>query len=170
GVLNSRLDFGTLQSLTSGGADPNPTLSLNPSAFDFKPPRVTQWNIGIQHKLMSEIIVALASVGSKSKDLLRQVQINALPFGATFQAQNQDPTRAPSAVLGSSALPTDLLRPFQGYGDIRLWDYSGYGNYNGLQTSVCRRFDRGFMFSAFWVWSKALGINSTDFDAGVPNL
>jgi hypothetical protein len=26
------------------------------------------------------------------------------------------------------------------------------------------------MFSGFWVWSKALGINSTDFSAGVPNL
>ena len=51
-----------------------------------------------------------------------------------------------------------------------MWDYSGYGNYNGLQTSVTRRFDRGFMFSGFWVWSKALGINSTDFAAGVPNL
>jgi hypothetical protein len=101
GVLNSRLDFGTLQSLTSGaGGDPNPTLSLNPSAFDFKPPKVTQWNIGIQHKVMSEIIVDLAYVGSTSKDLLRQVQINALPFGATFQQQNQDPTRAPSAVSG----------------------------------------------------------------------
>ena len=49
---------------------------------------------------MSEIIVDLAYVGSTSNDLLRQVQINALPFGATFQPQNQDPTRAPSATLG----------------------------------------------------------------------
>ena len=53
GVLNSRLDFGHAPVLTSAGGDPNPTLSLNPSAFDFKPPRVTQWNVGIQHKLMS---------------------------------------------------------------------------------------------------------------------
>ena len=119
---------------------------------------------------MSEIIVDLAYVGSTSKDLLRQVQINALPFGATFQPQNQDPTRAPSAVLGSSALPNDFLRPYPGYGGIRMWDYSGYSNYHALQTSVTRRFDRGFSFNGFWVWSKALGINSTDFAAGVPNL
>ena len=170
GVLNSRLDFGTLQSLTSAGGDPSPTLSLNPSAYDFKPPRVTQWNVGIQHKLMSEIILDLAYVGSTSNDLLRQVQINALPFGATFLPQNQDPTRAPSAVLGSSALPNDFLRPYPGYSGIRMWDYSGYSNYHALQTSVTRRFDRGFSFNGFWVWSKALGINSTDFAAGVPNL
>ena len=46
-----------------------------------------------------------------------------------------------------------------------MWDYSGYANYHALQTSVTRRFDGGFMFSGFYVWSKALGINSTDFAA-----
>jgi hypothetical protein len=170
GVLNSTLTWGQLQSLTAAGGDPNAVLSLNPTAFDFKPPRVNEWNVGIQHKVWKEVIVDLAYVGSKSSDLLRQVRINSLPFGATFQPQNQDPTRTPSAQLGSSALPDDLLRPFQGYGNIRLWDYSGYSNYNGLQTSVTRRFDNGFMFSGFWVWSKVLGINNDDFSAGVPNL
>src|SRR4029077_8793590 len=44
GVLNSRLDFGVLQSLTSlGVSDPFPTFSLNPTAFGFKPPRTNQW-------------------------------------------------------------------------------------------------------------------------------
>src|SRR6185436_6884739 len=42
GVLNSTLQFGQLQTLSSSGNDPFPTLSLNPSAFDFKPPRVEQ--------------------------------------------------------------------------------------------------------------------------------
>ena len=51
-----------------------------------------------------------------------------------------------------------------------MWDYSGYADYKALQTSVTRRFDKGFMVSGFWVWSKAQGINSTDFSAGVPNL
>ena len=170
GVLNSRLDFGTLQGVTSGGADPFPTLSMNPSAFDFKPPKVQQWNIGLQHKLTGEIIADIAYVGSKSTDLLRQVQINAVPFGATFRPENQDPTRAPSSTPGANALPNDFLRPYPGYANIRMWDYSGYGNYHALQTSVTRRFDRGFAFNGFWVWSKTLGINSTDAAAGVPNL
>jgi Carboxypeptidase regulatory-like domain len=170
GVLNSTLTWGQLQTLTAAGGDPNPTLSLNPTAFDFKPPRVNQWNVGIQHKAWREVILDVAYVGSKSSDLLRQVQINAVPFGATLAPQNQDPTRVPASQLGSSALPNDFLRPFRGYGNIRMWDYSGYANYHALQTSATRRFDRGFMFSAFYVWSKALGINSNDFAAGVPNL
>jgi Carboxypeptidase regulatory-like domain/TonB dependent receptor/TonB-dependent Receptor Plug Domain len=170
GVLNSALQWGRLQDLTSASGDPDPTLSLNPTAFDFKPPRVNQWNVGIQHKVWREVILDVAYVGSKSTDLLRQVQLNALPFGTTLAAQNQDPTRVPAAQLGSSALPNDFLRPYRGYGDIRMWDYSGYANYHALQTSVTRRFDRGFMLSGFYVWSKALGINSTDFASGVPNL
>jgi hypothetical protein len=170
GVLNSSLQWGQLQGVTSTSGDPNATLSLNPTAFVFKPPRVNQWNVGVQHKVFREVILDVAYVGSTSTDLLRQVQINSLPFGATFLPQNQDPTRVPSATLGSSALPNDFLRPFQGYSTIRLWDYSGFANYHALQTSVTRRFDRGFMVSGFYVWSKALGINSTDFSAGVPNL
>jgi Carboxypeptidase regulatory-like domain/TonB-dependent Receptor Plug Domain len=171
GVLVSELQFGRLQDMGTGtGSEPNPTLSLNPTDFDFKPPRVNQWNVGVQHKVWREVILDVAYVGSTSSDLLRQVQINALPFGATLAPQNQDPTRAPAAQLGSSALPNDLLRPYPGYGNIRMWDYTGYANYHALQTSVTRRFDAGFMFSGFYVWSKALGINNDDFSAGIPNL
>ena len=171
GVLNSSVQWGRLQDLSASGAasQPNPTLSLNPTAFDFEPPMVTQWNAGLQKKLFGNFMFDLAYVGSKSDDLLRQVQINAVPRGATFLPQNQDPTRAASAVPGSTALPTDLLRPYQGYGGIRMWDYSGYSNYHALQTGVTRRYDRGLMFSFFYVWSKALGINNDDFTPGLPN-
>jgi hypothetical protein len=170
GVLQSTLQWGRLQDLTAAQGDPPPTLSLNPTAYDFKPPRVQQWNLGIQRKLWRNLIYDVAYVGSNSTDLLRQVQINSLPFGATFRPENQDPTRAPSATPGATAQPNDLLRPYPGYGDIRMWDYSGYSNYHALQTGLSRRFENNWMFSAFYVWSKALGINSTDFSAGVPNL
>ena len=120
-------------------------------------------------KLFGNFMFDLAYVGSKSDDLLRQVQINAVPRGATFAAANQDPTRAASTVPGATALPTDLLRPYPGYGGIRMWDYSGYSNYHALQTGITRRYDDGFMFSFFYVWSKALGINNDDFTAGLPN-
>jgi len=169
GVLVSTLQWGRLQDLTAASGDPNPTLGMNPSGFDFKPPKVTQWNLGVQRKIWSKMIFDLAYVGSKSTDLLRQSQINAVPRGAKFVAANQDPTRAPSATPGATALPDDLLRPYQGYGGIRMWDYTGYSNYHSLQTGLTRRFDKGFMFSAFYVWSKTLSINNDDFATGLPN-
>jgi hypothetical protein len=169
GVLVSTLQWGRLQDLTAAGGDPSPTLAMNPSAFDFKPPKVYQWNVGVQRKLWRNLIFDLAYIGSESRDLLRQSQINAVPRGAKFKPENQDPTRAPSATPGATALPDDLLRPYPGYGNIRMWDYSGSGNYHSLQTSLNRRFDNGFMFSVFYVWSKALTINNDDFSAGLPN-
>jgi hypothetical protein len=170
GVLNSSIQWGRLADVSSGASDPFPTLSLNPTAYDFKPPRVDQWNVGVQHKLVEQYTLDVAYVGSRSTDLLRQVQINAVPFGATFLPQNQDPTRVPSATPGATALPNDFLRPYRGFGNIRMWGYTGYGDYKALQTSLTRRYDRGLMLSGFWVWSKAQGINNTDFAAGVPNL
>ena len=101
GVLNSQVQWGRLQTLATGGGDPDPTLALNPTAYDFKPPKVTQWNVGFQHKLWKEVILDVAYVGSNSTDLLRQENINALPFGAALAPQNQDATRAPAAQLGS---------------------------------------------------------------------
>jgi hypothetical protein len=169
GVLSSTLQWGRLQELTSAGGDPDPTLSLNPSAFDFEPPKVTQWNLGLQQKLFRSFMFDLAYVGSSSTDLLRQVQINAVPRGANFLAANQDPTRAPSATPGATALPLDLLRPFPGYGGIRMWEYSGYSNYHALQTGINRRYENGLLFSFFYVWSKALGIANDDFSTGLPN-
>jgi hypothetical protein len=171
GVLNSTVQWGTMQGLNSGTGDPNPVLAMNPTAYDFVPPKVTQWNLGMQRKLFRNFMFDLAYVGSTSENLLRQQQINALPFGATFLPQNQDPTRVgTSTVPGATALPADLLRPYPGYGNIRYWGYDAYSNYHSLQTGINRRYDNGFMFSFFYVWSKALGIGNNDGSAGVPNL
>jgi hypothetical protein len=171
GVLQSSIQWGTLQTVTGGSSDPFPTLGLSPTAYDFEPPKITQWNLGIQHKLWYNLIFDLAYVGSKNEDLLRQAQINALPIGTTFQASAQDPTRVgTSSTPGATALPVDLLRPYQGYGGIRMWGYDAYSNYHALQTGLSRRFENGFMFSAFYVWSKTLTIANTDFVSGVADL
>ncbi len=100
GVLNSSVAVGPAAGSVERQRRPairTPTLGLNPTAFDFEPPQVTQWNVGFQRKLFGNFMYDLAYVGSKSEDLLRQVQINAVPRGATFLPQNQDPTRAPPA-------------------------------------------------------------------------
>jgi carboxypeptidase family protein/TonB-dependent receptor-like protein len=169
GVLVPSLQWGRLQDLSSATGDPPATLALNPSGFDFKPPVTYQWNIGMQRKLWKNLIFDLAYVGSVNRDVLRQEQINAVPRGAKFLPQNQDPTRAPSATPGATALPDDLLRPYPGYGNIRMWGYDGYFNHHALQTSLNRRFDNGIMFGVFYVWSKTLTINNDDFSAGLPH-
>jgi hypothetical protein len=169
GLLQPLLQWGRLQDLGAAVGDPDPTLTMVPTAYDFAPPKVYGWNLGLQHKIASNLTLDIAYVGSSSKDQFSVEQINAVPYGAKFQPENQDPTRAPSSTPGASALTDDFLRPYQGYGDIRLRDYRGYSNYHSLQTSLQRRFDNGFMFSVLYVWSKALGVNDNDFTAIRPN-
>lgn len=167
GVQVSQLQWGLLQNLTSATSEPAAPVNLTPSAFDFRPPKVYQWNVGLQRKLWKTLVWDAAYVGSKSMDQLRAWQENAVPLGAKFLPQNQDPTRAPSTVPGANALPDNLLRPYPGFGDIRMWDYSSRGNYHAFQTSVNRRFDNGIMFSAFYVLSKALTLeHNNDFAQG----
>jgi hypothetical protein len=162
GMLQPTLQWGRLQDLRAAGGDPNPTLVMWPTAYDFTPPKVYAWNIGLQRKLAHAIVLDVAYVGSSSKNLLGYEFINAVPYGAKLLPQNQDPTRPSSPTPGASALPDDFLRPYPGYGDIGLVGYPGYSNHHSLQTSLQRRFDEGFMFSVFYVWSKTLGINDGD--------
>jgi hypothetical protein len=165
-VLNSRLQWGLLQNLTAAQGDPNTPLGMSPTAYDFNPPKVYSYNVGVQHKLPYKLIFDLAYVGSASRGLLRHSQINEPALGATFDPKNQDPT-LPATSNGSSALPTDFLRPYVGYSQMNMYDYTGWANYNSLQTSLSRRFDNGLMFSVFYVWSKNLTTNGQDYSGGV---
>jgi hypothetical protein len=169
GMLQPSLQWGRLQALDDSKGDPDPTVVMNPTAYDFTPPKVTAWNVGVQRKLWRSIVFDLAYVGSSSKDLLQQRQINAVPWGAKFLPENQDPTRAPSTVPGATALADDFLRPYQGYSGIRLYEYGAFTNYHALQTSLNHRFDNGLMFSVSYVWSKALGTVDSDFATARPN-
>jgi hypothetical protein len=168
-MLNPSLQWGTLQNLTASTTDPYAPLGgMQPTAYDFIPPKVTAWNVGLQHKLMHAIVLDVAYVGSKSDDLLEYDQINAVPAGAMFKPENQDPTRTPSSVPGATALTTDLLRPLPGYGSVQLWQNSAYSNYHALQAGLNRRFDNGLMFSVFYVWSKALTTSDSDWGTRLP--
>jgi hypothetical protein len=168
GLLQPTVQWGTLQNLTGGANDPYPPLGMTPTAYDFVPPKITAWNVGVQHKLWKAVTLDIAYVGSKNENLIEQEQINALPLGTLFKPENQDPTRAPNATPGATALPTDLLRRYPGYGSVRWWAATGESNYHALQTSINRRFDNGLMFSVFYVWSKALGTGNSDWSSRIP--
>jgi len=93
--------------------------------------------------------------------------INAVPYGAAYFAQNQDPTRnLATGIPGSNALPADLLAPFQGFNNnnIVYIEYIEKSNYNSMQASINRRFSRGLLIRGNYTWSKALGAYSDDSD------
>jgi hypothetical protein len=148
----------------------NPTTALlAPSSllgldYNGKFPTVMNYNLGIQTQLPYKFVLDTAYVGSQSRHLLDKLNLNAIPYGTTFLPQNQDPTKNPNAVLGSSAYDANFLRPYAGFGDISIHREGSYANYNSLQVSVNRRFSGGFFFGLAYTFSKALGITSADGD------
>jgi hypothetical protein len=157
----------------AGATGYNAPVGLMANVYDWKLPTVYQWNLGIQVKLPAAFILDVAYVGSESRNLLQQRQINALPYGTAYAASSQDPTRgqtcsgcsALSTVPGANALPTDLLRStYPGYSAVRLWEFSAYANYKALQSTVSRRFSKGLMFTVNYTRSSAKGIAGGDWD------
>jgi hypothetical protein len=166
GVSQPNLGNGLLQdlaaALAAAGSVPAAVSGSNPSEYEFTLPTVYAWNIGAQVKLPSSFVLDVSYVGNKATKLLGQKQINALPYGTTYKPENQDPTRT-SGALGTTAKPYELLRPYPGYGTIRMWGSVGESNYNALQTTLQRRFDNGLMVGVSYTFSKTLGTGTSDY-------
>ncbi|HKX31327.1 MAG TPA: TonB-dependent receptor [Blastocatellia bacterium] len=142
-------------------------FDLNAFSFEGKIPTVYSFSLGVQAKLPADLLLDVAYVGSLSRHLLQRLNLNAVPYGATFMAENQDPTKAaanPNAPLGSNAFDSVFLRPSQGYGNITLHQMGGTSNYNSLQVGLNRRFARGLFFGLSYTWSKALTTVTNDGD------
>ena len=106
--------------------------------------------------------VDLSYVGQHGFELLQQVNINAIDFGETFLAENQDRTLAPSATPGATAISNNLMRGFQGYGNVNLFWNRGWRTYHSLQLSFQRRFQNGLSFG----FNDTIGLSDTQ-QAGV---
>jgi hypothetical protein len=138
-------------------------------------PTVYTYSLGVQHNLGWGTAIDVAYVGTLGRHLVRQYNLNAIPYGTTFTRAAQDPSlyprrdvppeqpNLPSAYsqaginfTGQTALPVDFLRPYPGYGDINFRGFDANSNYNSLQVSLNRRFSRGLTFGAAYTFSKAL--------------
>jgi hypothetical protein len=153
--FSPRISYGLLQDLNPSAALLAPS-GLNAESYEGQIPVTYNFNLGIQKKLPFNFIWDIAYVGSVQHHLPRRVNLNPIPYGADFAAQNQDPTRGPSAVPGQNALPQDFLRPYIGYGNISSHIYDANANYHGFQTQVDRRFTNGLFLNVNYTFSKAL--------------
>jgi hypothetical protein len=148
--------------------DVNPsTILLGPPglvAFDQsgKLPTTYAYNLGVQVKLPWSSALDISYVGSQSRNQLQARNLNSVPYGAAFLPANQDPTLPANSIPGATSLASDFMRPYRGYGDIRIAEPVASSSYNSLQTSVNRRFKNGLLLNVSYTWSKALGTVSND--------
>lgn len=120
-------------------------------------PTVYSFSLGVQRDIGFKTVLDVAYVGSLGRHLFHRRDLNVLPYGARFLAQNQDPTTG-------RPLPDNFLRPYPGFGSIGYLEPASSSSYHSLQVQANRRFSRGLQFGAAWTWSKAMDF--TDGDTG----
>ncbi len=150
----------TLNQNLVSSINPNNIL-LGPSNVDAvdptgKLPTTYQYQAGFQFRLPSNTSLDVAYVGSQGRHLQDSRNLDYNAFGQCFLPQNQDPTLAPTSLLGNNCLSANFLKPYRGYSGINIYQSEATSNYNALQIQVQRRATKGLFIGAAYTWSKSL--------------
>jgi Carboxypeptidase regulatory-like domain/TonB-dependent Receptor Plug Domain len=175
GIQVATLSNGTISSLATAGRSDIIPVNADVVGWpeDGKVPTVYSYSIGVQKDIGWDMSVDIAYVGTQSRHNPRQTDLNAVPYGAMFLRENQDPTRYNGTVpaveptlpaahaaaglpfSGATPLNVNLLRPYAGYGSLRSRLFDSKASFNSLQASVQRRFSRNLSFGASYTLSQA---------------
>jgi hypothetical protein len=178
-LYNPRFEFGNLNTV---GASAGEVALGTTAVFGVDPkgyiPNVQSFSLQVQQDLGFDTVMSVGYVGTLSRHLPEDLNLNAIPYGALFKKEAQDPSRFPGGVVGeepnlqqvyrnaglqysgSLALPADLLVRYPGYNTVQYKTFGGSANYHSLQVTAQRRFRQGLTFGMAYTWSKALGTSS----------
>ncbi len=143
-IQNLTLRYAGLQSL-AGGLTTEAPPALSVYRYKSGLPATWQWNTGIQFMLPKSAVLDIAYTGERATNLVENIDINAVDFGAAFLPANQDPTQT-SPLPGAAVLPTDQMRAFRGFSGISQAVPRGWLTAHTLELSFTRRFTRGLAF------------------------
>jgi hypothetical protein len=105
---------------------------------DFTNTRAHQWNLGFQRVLPNGVFLSAIYVGSRSLRLQRQRELNEFI---------RNPLRGFAFVRS--------MRRYSRFTDIRQFESTGSGRYNGLQLRANRYLRRGLAFDVGYTWSRS---------------
>jgi hypothetical protein len=152
---------GGTSSTPSAGCNAGPAfcvnfpLTLTTQDRNFRMPEAWTWNLTYEREIAWNTTVEVGYVGRRGLFGQRESNINQLPVGTTFLPQNK-------------GINVDALRPYKGFGVIRITSDESNSLYNGLQIGATRRFTGGFSFGGSYTLSKVYDSGSAQRDI-VPN-
>ncbi len=178
--VNPRFDFGNLDTFGAAtGQVALGTVSVRGADFEGHIPNVQSFSLQLQQDIGFDTVISVGYVGTLSRHLPEDLNLNAIPYGLLFTKAAQDPSRFSGGVVpdeepnlpqvykdaglkfsGQFALPADFLRRYQGYSTVQIKTFGGSSNYHSLQATAQRRFRQGLTFGLAYTWSKALGTAS----------
>jgi hypothetical protein len=160
--------YGNLSSIPSAASGTFFPQSVNGFDKAGQIPTTYNWNFTIQRELPKGILADVAYVGSLSNHLLYRININAIPLGQAWLAQNQEPTNASPKFDGTTSQAANFYRPYSGFGGVTKYGFGANSNYHSLQMSANRRMSRSFTFGVAYTWSKSMGTTNDDYTGNYP--
>jgi hypothetical protein len=147
-------NIANLPTLSTSSAETPVLTNVLGAARDGKVPTVYSFSLGVQHEIGKGTTLDIAYVGTMSRHLVTSRDINAMPYGAAFLRQNQDPNcvdneSTPQPVFPGGVVPAVQpgLQPqyaaagydfngfcaygFHAFTSAYLLPYKGYGTGNG---------------------------------------
>lgn len=143
----SQFENGNLSNPSGASGVLAPLGNINSIDPQLKNGNTQQFSLSLQRELPKSLFAEVSYVGNLGRHLLRQPDINQIPF--SLNAANQS---LPSAQQVAGA----ALRPYLGYSSILDFRSDSTSNYHALQTYLSKRAGQVF-FTAGYTWSKVLG-------------
>ncbi|MCX6592129.1 MAG: carboxypeptidase regulatory-like domain-containing protein [Acidobacteria bacterium] len=136
-----------------GGSTASFPLSINTQDKIFKNPEAYNWNVTVERELGFKTVLELSYVGRKGLHAQRERNINQL---------------LPGTIQANPGVNNNALRPFAGFGPIRITNNEASSFYQGFQLGVNRRFSSGFSYGFAYTYSKSSDNGSGQRDI-IPN-
>lgn len=130
--------------------------------YDLASPTTYSWNLSIQRQIGSDWVASLTYLGSRVQHLyinqaINYAQIVPGPIVTTGCAPTATNCNALANVQVRRVLSLLNQSAGQFVGNMDTWYPYGTQLYNGLLSSIQKRFSHGVSMSANWTWSHCLG-------------
>jgi hypothetical protein len=123
---------------SAGGSDL--PFGIQGQDIEFKHPTSYMWSTGVQREVPFGFIVDVTYVGRRGLYLPRERNINQL---------------RPGTLAANPGMNIAQLRPYKGYGVIRLTENAARSMYNSMQVSVDRRYSNGLKVGLAYTLGKS---------------
>ncbi len=148
-------DSGNISNPSGGTASAlSPLGSIDAIDPNLRTPYTMSWSYGIQQELPKGIFFETSYVANVGRHLIRQPDINQIPFSTLVQLRTIPTAQRPA---------DNAVRPYLGYSNIRQRLSDSTSNYHSLQTYAARRKGR-LMLTTSYTFSKVLTDSSGNGD------
>jgi hypothetical protein len=121
-------------------------------------PLVQQWNIGFERQLPLALTLEVNYIGNHALHLSYNLNENVVPLSAV-----------PAVTLANTSVATQNASPYPNLKQFSTNDNIGASNYNGLQVTVHRQFNKQLAILSNYTYAKSEDDGSTIYNFSAPN-